>query len=368
MSTLKKTSSSDLEEKLKMNTSTIKFQCEYQTTYGQSLKICGNLEELGGWDIEKSIIMETNENLFPIWECKEELTCPIGMTIEYKYVICDEKGNKEYEKLPNDTKRTLTMKQTGKFIIRNKQGDVNYLKTKKLDNTFEENENKENDNIKDLKFNFKERKLSIDSASGVASSLGPIDLISYENNKMVSDLTNNNIHFALNNKLNNSERIIMVTNYLPIIIEKKNESFELKVKEFSSVFAVINNIKNNKKVKILWVGMLRNYFDFTEEEIYDIEDLLIENDFYLIHPKKEHWEGHLTYVNQIMFPIFITSMFDYKNEYLSEYEKYFQCFYEVNIKYAEAISNATKDNDLIILNDITLALVPNVIMQRNNCF
>ena len=366
MSTLKKVGSSDLEEHLKANTSTIKFQCEYQTTYGQNLRICGNLEELGGWNIEKSIIMETNEKLFPIWESKEELICPIGMTIEYKYVICNENGNKEYEKLPNDSKRILTMKQTGSFIIRNKQEDINYLKIKKLDNKTEENEDQENDNIKDLKFSFKERKYSVDSASGVASSLGPIDLISYENNKMVSDLTNNNIHFALNNKLNNSERIIMVTNYLPIIIEKKNDNFEMKIKEYSSVFAVINNIKNNKKVKILWVGMLRNYFDFTEEELYDIEDLLIENDFYLIHPKKEHWEGHLTYINQIMFPIFITSMFDYKNEYLSEYEKYFQCFYEVNIKYAEAISNATKDNDLIILNDITLALVPNVIMQRNN--
>ena len=366
MSTLKKANSSDLEEKLKISTSTIKFQCEYQTTFGQNLRICGNLVELGEWDIEKSIIMETNENLFPIWESKIELECPIGMTIEYKYVICNENGKKEYEKLPNDSKRKLTMKQTGRFLIINKQEDINYLKIKKLDNQNEENENKENNDIKDLKFNFKERKFSIDSVSGVASSLGPIDLISYENNKMVSDLANNNIHFALNNKLNNSERIIMVTNYLPIIIEKKNDNYEMKLKEYSSVFAVINQIKNNKKVKILWVGMLRNYFDFTEEELYDIEDLLIENDFYLIHPKKEHWEGHLTYVNQIMFPIFITSMFDYKNEYLSEYEKYFQCFYEINIKYAEAISNATKDNDLIILNDITLALVPNVIMQRNN--
>ena len=96
MSDLKKISSSDLEETLKLNEANLKFQCEYQTTYGQQLRICGNLQELGGWDIEKSIIMETNENLFPIWESKEELNCPIGMTIEYKYVICNENGSKEY--------------------------------------------------------------------------------------------------------------------------------------------------------------------------------------------------------------------------------------------------------------------------------
>ena len=372
MSDLKKISSSDLEETLKLNVANLKFQCEYQTTYGQQLRISGNLEELGAWDIEKSIIMETNEKLFPMWESKEELTCPIGMTIEYKYVIFNENGSKEYENLPNDSKRNLTMQQTGKFLIINKQNDNNYLKIKKLDKQ-NNDEEKKNDNLndlnmKDLKFNFNNdrRKQSIDSASGIATSLGPIDLISYENNKMVSDLTINNIQFTLNNKLTSSERIIMATNYLPIIIEKKNDNFEIKVEEYSSIFAMINHLKMNKKIKIFWVGMLRNYFDFTEEELYEIEDLLEENDYFLIHPKKEHWEGHLIYINQIMFPIFISSMFDYKNEYLSECEKYFQCYYEINSRYAESIANASKENDLIILNDITLALVPNVIMQRNN--
>ena len=55
MTSFTKTSSSDLEEQLKLNVATLKFQCEYQTTYGQQLRICGNLEELGNWDIEKSI-------------------------------------------------------------------------------------------------------------------------------------------------------------------------------------------------------------------------------------------------------------------------------------------------------------------------
>ena len=89
------------------------------------------------------------------------------------------------------------------------------------------NDNLNDLNMKDLKFNFNNdrRKQSIDSASGIATSLGPIDLISYENNKMVSDLTINNIQFTLNNKLTSSERIIMATNYLPIIIEKKNDNF-----------------------------------------------------------------------------------------------------------------------------------------------
>ncbi len=374
-SDFKKTSSSDLEETLKSNVATLKFQCSYQTTYGQQLRICGNLEELGNWDIEKSITMETNENLFPLWESTIDLICPIGMTIEYKYVIFNENGEKEFEQLPNNSKRILTMKQTGNFLIINKQGDINYLKTKKLDkkNDDEQNElqlnlNIENNDMKDLKFKF-ERKISIDSSSAVASSLGPFDLISYENNKMVSDLMNNNIEFQINKKLQNSERIIIATNYLPIIVEKKNDKFEIIVKEYSSVFAKINHLKMNKKIKIniYWVGMLRNYFDFSEEQLDEIEDLLEKNDYYMIHPKKEHWEGHLIYLNQIMFPIFISSMFDYKNEYLSECEKYFQYYYEINIKYAEAISGASRENnDLIILNDITLALVPNVIMQRNN--
>ena len=286
-SDFKKTSSSDLEETLKSNVATLKFQCSYQTTYGQQLRICGNLEELGNWDIEKSIKMETNENLFPLWESTIDLICPIGMTIEYKYVIFNENGKKEFEQLPNNSKRILTMKQTGNFLIINKQGDINYLKTKKLDkkNDDEQNElqlnlNIENNDMKDLKFKFERRKISIDSSSAVASSLGPFDLISYENNKMVSDLMNNNIEFQINKKLQNSERIIIVTNYLPIIVEKKNDKFEIIVKEYSSVFAMINHLKMNKKIKIniYWVGMLRNYFDFSEEQLDEIEDLLEKND------------------------------------------------------------------------------------------
>ena len=360
-----KTSSSDLDDDLQLNIATIKFQCEYQTQFGQQLRICGNLEELGSWDLEKSMIMETNESLFPIWESQSELICPIGMTIEYKYVIFNENGSKEYEILPENSKRILTMKQTGNFLIINKQGDSNYLKIKKINKKdTEENNEDEIDNIKDLKFNFN-RRLSVESSSAFVSSLGPIDLISYENNKMVSDIMTDNINLALNQKIQNSEKIIMVTNYLPIIVEKKDNTFEIKVNEYSSVFAMINNIKMNKKVKISWVGMLRNYFDFNEDELDEIENLLEENNYYLIRPKKIDWEGHLIYVNQILFPIFISSMFDYKNEYLSECEKYFQCYYKINIKYGESISNAYKENDLIILNDITLALVPNVIMQRN---
>ena len=162
MSDLKKRSSSDLEETLKLNVANLKFQCEYQTTFGQQLRICGNLEELGGWDIEKSIIMETNEKLFPMWESKEELTCPIGMTIEYKYIIFNENGSKEYENLPNDSKRILTMKQTGKFLIINKQNDNNYLKIKKLDKQLDEDKQKNDNlnelNMKDLKFNFNDRR------------------------------------------------------------------------------------------------------------------------------------------------------------------------------------------------------------------
>ena len=185
-----------------------------------------DLEELGSWDIEKSIIMNTNEKLFPIWESSIDLTCPIGMTIEYKYVIFNENGEKEFEKLPNDSKRILTMKQTGSFLIINKQGDSHYLKTKKLENKNEDEQNElklndDNNDMKDLKFKFDRRKISIDSSSAVASSLGPFDLISYENNKMVSDLMNNNIEFQINKRLQNSERIIMATNYLPIIVEKK---------------------------------------------------------------------------------------------------------------------------------------------------
>ena len=57
--------------------------------------------------------------------------------------------------------------------------------------------------------------------SNVASELRPLDLISYENNKMLLDIFD---HFDKEKiKLSSKDRIVMITAYLPINVEKKEK-------------------------------------------------------------------------------------------------------------------------------------------------
>ena len=126
--------SSENESDLPQSMATVTFKCEYQTIFGQELHIAGNIEELGKWDPSKSIKMETDETSYPIWTSSLEVTCPVGMTIEYKYIIINN-GGYEWEAIPG-IHRTITIKKKGEYVILNRKGDLSF-KVKKNDNPYE---------------------------------------------------------------------------------------------------------------------------------------------------------------------------------------------------------------------------------------
>ena len=102
----------------------LEFNVKYETKIGQILHICGNKDELGNWDADSSPRLHTYPKLYPVWKNSFEFSLPIGMTLEYKYVIIDQNNNKIWEDLPNNSIRTLTMKQPGNFVIYNEMGNL----------------------------------------------------------------------------------------------------------------------------------------------------------------------------------------------------------------------------------------------------
>ena len=48
----------------------------------------------------------------------------------------------------------------------------------------------------------------------------------------------------------------------------------------------LNVLKNKETFKLIWVGMLKNYFDFEKDEIPIIEKILKEKNYFLIKPDK----------------------------------------------------------------------------------
>ena len=121
----RKGSVSSEENDLEISYATLEFKVNYESQMGQILHICGNIEELGNWNADKSPKLRTNQELYPIWESNFHFSLPVGMTIEYKYVLIDQNNNKIWEQLPDNSVRSLTMKKPGDFLVINQMGNLN---------------------------------------------------------------------------------------------------------------------------------------------------------------------------------------------------------------------------------------------------
>jgi len=96
------------------------FKVKYETYLGQEVRLVGNIEELGSWDPKKSILMTTNNDIYPYWISTQEITGPIGMGILYKYLIYDN-HLKKFIWENEDQNRFFEIEHPGKFEIEKKK-------------------------------------------------------------------------------------------------------------------------------------------------------------------------------------------------------------------------------------------------------
>ena len=358
----------------------IQFQVDFPTKSNQTLYILGNIEELGNWRKDEAVkLIKLDENT-SIWESTETLECPVGMTIKYKYLISDSKNNKIFEDLPNDSERSITTKKPGQYVIINKKGDlttkISYVGKEKRSerrkmsrinidvlNSKGFTDDQGND-LRNLKFNFGKAD---DEYSEYISYLSPQDLLSYENNKANFETYDAIPDFDYNQKITNKDRIIMATIYLPFYIKKnknKEDGYEIVEDENSFLLRYINNLKNTQKINLIWVGMLKNYFDFNEEEINNIDEFLYKNGYTIIRPNKKDWQLFLFYIERIMFPMFYNSSISPDQESIADIKKFFDAFYNISKNYLTAISLNYQDNDFVVLQNLGLCFVPNLLINK----
>ena len=373
------------------NYANIQFQVEFPTEPNETLYILGNVEELGNWDINKAEkLMKLDSQSF-LWESMYPLECPVGMTIKYKYLIIDSNNKKTLEKLPDDAERAITTKKPGQYIIMNKKGDlntkisyvgkdkrtfkrklsrVNYdvLSRSRLSNEIE-NDNGEDTNekgTKDLKFNFGNFGKT-ENDSEYISYLSPKDLISYENNNSNFDVYDKIPDFDFTQKITSSDRCIMASMYLPFSLKKNKNSknkYEIIEDENSLLLRYIISLKQTQTMNLIWIGMLKNYWDFNDEELEEIQEFLSKEDYYIIRPKKQDWQLFIYYIEGIISPVFYNSSFSPDEESLADAKKYFDGFYNINKNFYEIISINYQNNDFIVLHNLALSLVPNLIMNK----
>lgn len=102
--TTEKTSVSPTTTSCAIATSVIvTFHGSIRTKYGETIKIVGNVEELGNWDPDKADSLSPSEytSQSPLW--KIAIPFEAGRVIEYKYINVHEDGSMIWEKDPNHT-------------------------------------------------------------------------------------------------------------------------------------------------------------------------------------------------------------------------------------------------------------------------
>ena len=383
--TKRKDTVSSTENDYQESYATIQFRVDYPTKSNETLYILGNNDELGNWKEDSAVKLVKLDSNSTIWESQLPIECPVGMTIQYKFMMIDSSNKKFYEKLPENSMRSITTKKPGHYIILNKKGEIpthisfigkdKRSSKRKLSRMFFDTLNtqdlmNEGENIKNIKFNFR----NSEEYSDFISSLSLKDLLSYENNKAnfdEYDLTegmNQSKDISESLHLNiDDDRIIMVTLYLPISIKKKDmnkKEFEIIEDENSFLSRYLNVLKNNDTVNLIWVGMLKNYFDFEKDDINFIDNLLQEKNYFMIRPDKKEWNLYLFYLERIMFPIYYNSSISIDDEFMADNKIYYDAFYNINKSYYDVIKVNYMDNDFIILQSLALCFVPNLLMNK----
>ncbi|KAI1499790.1 Six-hairpin glycosidase-like protein [Biscogniauxia marginata] len=79
----------------------VTFNARKVTTYGQTVKIVGNIDALGNWDTSKAVAL--NANLYtssnPVWTTT--ITLPAGQAFQYKYIVVNTDSSVTWEADPN---------------------------------------------------------------------------------------------------------------------------------------------------------------------------------------------------------------------------------------------------------------------------
>jgi len=292
------------------NIALIYFKSKFRTKYGQTLRVVGNIEELGCWDPSKSMIMTTTEELYPIWESSLEIPAPVGMEIYYKYVVYDElKNTYSWEKLEKEMNRKFTISTSGTFVLNDTENSIECHVHKVVDENLliRDNDLSSGDMAASYSGVDEEnkRKMFYDSTLEIYNSL------SYDSNQLSGNDINETFLFCLNQKISQEDRIIIASAHLPVEVNRlPDDTFSIKLTDESSIYSILYGMKEKRICEVVWVGMLRNFNEFSETELNKIYEILQENNIYMIPVTESEYRNYWTYINKILGPVFISSSID----------------------------------------------------------
>ena len=409
------------------NLASLSFRVKFETKFGQAVFIIGNIEELGKWDPAKAIPMYTNDDIYPTWKIKKEFVCPLGMEIYYKYLLKD--GNKIiWEDLGQNTNRHIIIQSPGNLIIFDeKSNNISKIKTSGFNQISSGNINLSNTEynlIQNLASDMscKQNVFVNNNNNNILSSgiFSYQSLSSYQKQSEYSfalnEGENNNNFENFSSKDNDSidggekysptnkenfsqfnflnicqgivpeDKIVIVTSFLPFILEIQdnfknndnndnmdmsesknnlNDKYKIVLYEDKLVNLFLYQLKGMNYCKVYWVGMLPGINDYPEDLQYEISEFLMNQNIFVVLPKKNDFFNYQMYINKILHPIYNDFAIDINPYFITNKENYYIGYSNINKNFAETlISFPDKEPKLTLINDIDLALVPSYLLTE----
>ena len=201
----------------------VKFKYIYNPEEFEDVRILGNTDSLGNWDINKAIKLSLNKKEANSW-ITQKIKIELFFNLEYKYLIFKNNELKKWEDITNNDNRKINLTKKENLILLDKPQFFSPQITIEKKNIFS---SFENDDLNELNYE-----------SDYDEKIEAKKIIEELPNEIVTDI-------------NDNDDILMFSFYLPVNIEKNDEGEINFVSTNEALYHTLYRIIKNKK-NIKW--------------------------------------------------------------------------------------------------------------------
>ena len=365
----------------------VQFKFKYPKNLAEDIRVIGNVESLGMWDIDKAVKLSYDPKK-DCWKTKAYIQIPASFDLKYRYVIFKDnrfQGPEELKetrtvKIPEreklilsaekDNLETSIKKHIGKIKKKN-TNDVNSKLTKNiLKPSLKNNGNiKKNCNNQKNKDNQNKIKFNLDEENSSNEENEKKEEISEENENQKSDKS---LDYYSDTKdepnfdwikpkfedLNSDDDIIMCSTYVPFNPKReKDGSIDFVLTNESIYHTLYRVIKDKKNIK--WFGNLKYLKKLSDTERKEIIEKLKEKNIFVFDIDDSIYHKVTRLTEEVLEALFHYAPFESSiMEDFNSIMDHWKAYNEYNELVTNQISKHLTKKSLIYLNDINFLLVP----------
>ena len=324
----------------------VRFKYLYNNLEKEDVRVVGNIEALGNWNILKAIKLTLVSNKIGVWKT-EKIKFPLFKNVEYKYLIFKDNNLLRWEEISNNKNREIKLTDNNVFVLINKPNELvtkikkevyikkNEPKKKEKKNLIKEHDSEKDDDLEDLNYDsFSEEKKESNNKNNEASTTKILD---------ISD----------------DDEILMCSFYLPLNIEKDEKGNYNFVPTNDALYHTLYRITKDKK-NIKWFGSLKNERNISDSERNEIKKLLEEKNMHLLDINKDLYCKLIVFFEEIVDPFFhYISPKPLFREDMKSYISLWNAYKDYNDLICKALMDYLNTKSIIYLHDYHFFFIPN---------